>query len=208
MLEIVVSHYEENLDWLLGHEHQTTLYNKGESRHIFTTHRLIQLPNVGRESHTYLYHIVHNYDSLASLTLFTQGRIEDSVEHFQGLDNLIEKAETSSDDLTIFRSKVKFKDWNGIRHVKKWAREREDGSMRLADLTPGEFWKWMFDGMEHPESVEWVWAATFAATRKAIYRHPLLFYRKLLNYIEQTEHANPEEGHDFERFWISILQGT
>jgi len=31
-----------------------------------------QLPNVGRESHTYLHHIVEHYDSLASWTVFSQ----------------------------------------------------------------------------------------------------------------------------------------
>ena len=30
------------------------------------------LPNVGRESHTYLHHIVSNYDSLADWTVFSQ----------------------------------------------------------------------------------------------------------------------------------------
>merc|ERR1719248_86361 len=31
-----------------------------------------QLPNVGRESHTYLHHIVDNYENLANWTVFTQ----------------------------------------------------------------------------------------------------------------------------------------
>ncbi len=33
---------------------------------------MIQLPNVGRETHTYLHHIVSRYDSLADWTVFSQ----------------------------------------------------------------------------------------------------------------------------------------
>jgi hypothetical protein len=34
---------------------------------------VVPLPNVGRESHTILWHIVTNYDRLANLTVFSQG---------------------------------------------------------------------------------------------------------------------------------------
>jgi hypothetical protein len=36
-----------------------------------------QLPNVGRESGTYLYHIIENYDTLADHILFSQAGVED-----------------------------------------------------------------------------------------------------------------------------------
>ena len=50
-------------------ENIVTIYNKGDS-HIPNS---ISLHNVGRESHTYLYHIVNNWDKLADRTVFFQG---------------------------------------------------------------------------------------------------------------------------------------
>ena len=45
---------EEDLDWFAQH---------GEVHH---------LPNIGRESHTYVWHILHNFDDMAHHTLFHQ----------------------------------------------------------------------------------------------------------------------------------------
>jgi len=79
-VEVVVSHFDENLAWLsklaAGSESpQISIYTKGPAEGAkewnpnMEVHRL---PNVGRESHTYLNHIVKNYNKLADWTVFTQ----------------------------------------------------------------------------------------------------------------------------------------
>ena len=70
--EIVIARYNENLDWVnkLDPSIKVTIYNKGLNDINFP---FITLPNVGRETHTYLYHIIHNYKSLADQTIFCQG---------------------------------------------------------------------------------------------------------------------------------------
>lgn len=68
-IEIVVARYNEDISWTKPFETITTIYNKGEDN----IPNSINLKNVGRESHTYLYHIVNNYDSLADITVFFQG---------------------------------------------------------------------------------------------------------------------------------------
>ncbi len=68
-LEIVVARYNENIDWTRPYMPIVTIYNKGKD-HIENE---INLPNVGRESHTYLTHIIKNYDNLAEKTVFFQG---------------------------------------------------------------------------------------------------------------------------------------
>lgn len=75
--EIVIARYNENLNWLklLDPNIKITIYNKGKSDIEYSS---IALPNVGRESHTYLYHLVNNYDNLADITIFCQG---DSIFH-------------------------------------------------------------------------------------------------------------------------------
>ena len=77
--EIVVARYKENLDWLKkikkSKDIKITIYNKGVNTDftIQSPHRIIQLDNVGRCDHTYLYHIVHNYTHLADITIFLPG---------------------------------------------------------------------------------------------------------------------------------------
>lgn len=67
--DIVLSRYEEDISWTkpFATEANLIIYNKGSP-----LNGTIRLPNVGRESHTYLHHIVHNYDDLAGWTIFSQ----------------------------------------------------------------------------------------------------------------------------------------
>ena len=74
-LEIVVARYSENLEWLKPYQSVSKVYNKGDPTPGVHS---ISLPNIGREGHTYLHHIISNYDSLAERTIFCQG---DPFEH-------------------------------------------------------------------------------------------------------------------------------
>jgi hypothetical protein len=81
-LEIVIARYNEDLDWLkkIPKNFKITIYNKGQDdiKNIPSGATIIKIPNIGRESHTYLYHIMHNYNNLADKTIFCQG---DSIFH-------------------------------------------------------------------------------------------------------------------------------
>ena len=68
-LEIVISRYNEDISWTESIEEYCTVYNKGDTLNVDT----IELNNIGREAHTYLYHIVNNYDNLSDYTIFLQG---------------------------------------------------------------------------------------------------------------------------------------
>jgi hypothetical protein len=83
--EIVVARYNEDISWLkdLPKDIKITVYNKGQNDIPMP---YINLPNKGRESHTYLYHIVNNYNNLAEMTIFCQG---DSISHNPDFINLI-----------------------------------------------------------------------------------------------------------------------
>lgn len=82
-IEIVVARYNESLNWTTEfpfNQFKYTVYNKGINDHFVKTHvnKIINLPNVGRCDHTYLHHIVRNYDakSLAKITVFLPGSID------------------------------------------------------------------------------------------------------------------------------------
>jgi len=70
-LTIVVARYEEDVQWTEAYSDICTLYNKGASK-VEGLPFVIRLPNMGREGHTYLYHILSNYNSLSKNVVFTQ----------------------------------------------------------------------------------------------------------------------------------------
>jgi len=83
--ELVIARYNEDISWSRNFANctLTTVYDKGEplpKRQLQEAAgplaRSTQLPNVGREAHTYLHHIVTHYDRLASTTIFFQGGIK------------------------------------------------------------------------------------------------------------------------------------
>ncbi|HEX8832632.1 MAG TPA: DUF3431 domain-containing protein, partial [Abditibacteriaceae bacterium] len=81
-LELVVARYKEDLGWLrnISQRIRVTVYDK----HPDNPHPgAICLPNVGREAHTYLHHIITRYDTLAPLTVFCQGKPFDHAFDFR-----------------------------------------------------------------------------------------------------------------------------
>ena len=73
-VEVVVAHFAEDLSWIAESQDTNslvryTVYSKSPNPPAGA----VPLINVGRESHTFLSHIVENYESLAEWTVFTQG---------------------------------------------------------------------------------------------------------------------------------------
>ena len=69
---VIISRYNENLSWLLEspfNQFKYIVYNKGINNNFEKTNviQIINLPNVGKCDHTYLYHIVENYDNLSNI---------------------------------------------------------------------------------------------------------------------------------------------
>lgn len=74
---LVIAKYKEDISWINKiKNHNITVYDKSE----VPVEDSIKLPNVGRECHTFLYHIVKNYDNLDDITVFLQGN---PFEHIQ-----------------------------------------------------------------------------------------------------------------------------
>jgi hypothetical protein len=196
--QIVVARYNERLDWLIPFKQITIIYNKGNNDDILNKFDCITLPNFGRESHTYLYHIITNYDNLAEKTLFFQGRIDDhkvfSLEEYFREEEFIGKLEILP--MNTFKKK--------IQHFDKWKVEYENGSMKPSIYTPFQWLKYIA-GVNFDESnnIKIVWGANFALDKNLILKKPKIFYENLLRLLDF--HSNPEEGHFFERSWYTIF---
>lgn len=75
--QLVVARYKENIDWVnnITCVDDVVIYNKGDDivDSNLKKHTIIQLPNFGREAHTYLLHIIENYYNLKDIVIFSQG---------------------------------------------------------------------------------------------------------------------------------------
>jgi hypothetical protein len=81
-VNVVLARYDEDLSWLAEETilsqpgMRTLVYGKSENAKAPSSlpdhTKLVMLPNVGRESHSYLHHLVEHYDDLADWTVFSQ----------------------------------------------------------------------------------------------------------------------------------------
>jgi hypothetical protein len=68
---LVVACYNESIEWLLPYNDIAIIYHKGPHK-IPPFDNVIVLPNIGREGHTYLHHIIENYSNLSDRVTFIQ----------------------------------------------------------------------------------------------------------------------------------------
>ncbi|XP_033638033.1 uncharacterized protein LOC117298808 [Asterias rubens] len=203
--DFVISHYKEKLDWLKPVAKYCHVYDKGHERSLkpsFPVKHWEELPNVGRESHTYLYHIIKNYENLANVTIFLQGDLEEHAPNFC-FPTPMEYLDKALDGIPCIQHKLQI-DWGRIQHLDKWKLEYDLGLMRHAKhATLGEFYRAVF-GRAPPQFADCCLSGCFSATRRCLQKHPKKFYQKLITFL--TDHSNPEEGHYLERLWRIIVK--
>lgn len=203
-VQIVVARYNENLDWLSPMSHICKVYNKGDD----SIANSINLPNVGRESHTYLHHIIENYDSLSEITLFIQGRITDHHTYrndIEFINQLISDAVIYGYSQNAHMHNVGFLGaYSYLKMANKWKNLKDSGQT---------FGEWMTDVMklgnreyDKYKMLKWYRNGIFSLSKERIHAYPKSFYENLLKYVDN--HVDPETGHYFERAWYEIFIGT
>lgn len=191
--QIVVARYNEDITWLIPFRNISIIYNKGDNNIILNKFETIRLMNFGRESHTYLYHIVANYDNLADKTIFFQGKIDDhkilDLEEYFCEENIIAKFSTF--DINTLKQK--------INHFTKYKRD-----MKMCNYLPFDWIKTIIGlNLENIDVIKVIWGANFSVKKELILSKPKIFYENILRYINY--HINPEEGHILERSWYLIF---
>lgn len=171
-MELVVSRYQENIDWInkLKTDIKTTIYNKFYNESI-------ELPNLGRESHTYLYHIVNNYDNLEDYTIFLQGN---PFDHEPNIIELINNMKLENQNFFFGRT------------IKISGRT----------LPINYFLNLLFD-IQNYSKIRFFCGAQFIVTKESIVSKPQDFYVFLLKLVSHD--INPVEAYIFETIWPFIF---
>jgi hypothetical protein len=215
---LVVARYNEDLFWLnwLPFRPRVIVYNKGVAIKPLDDiapnagGTVIPLPNVGRESHTYLHHIVANYDQLADVTIFVQGQIEDlGANIFPSLAYYVAPAMRdgfSASDLELF---FPYLPSDANIHGKLMRDPRYRAGIASGDILAAEKdikgFAAQYLGKVPPVMVV-SFSGCFAVSRDTVLRRPREFYEALL--AELAAHKNPEIGHYMERLWCAIFSGN
>jgi uncharacterized protein YxeA len=215
--EIVVSRYNEDVNWLKEYpfnHFKITCYNKGPnapSKDCITPNCNIKnLPNVGRESHTYLHHIIENYNNLAPVTIFIPGSCVSASYKYDIFLNIIDLVHKSNNSVFYGSSfnNVQMDNYNftiDAYYNPNGNKENQNiNSEQLLKLSPVRpYGKW-YERCFGDVVVKVVcYFGIFAVSREHIQQHVKQRYINLMDYI--NDHSNPEVGHYMERSWGAVF---
>jgi hypothetical protein len=191
--KVVVARYKEDVDWLLPLQDSVVLFNKSDQVPPMPYR---QLPNIGRESHTYLTYILENYDNLPEVVVFTQANVSDHLmgNHHQKLIKLANEARVHG----VSQNHGVWKQPYG------WRIASYKGQLTRAEKP---FGKWFEENVHHTFAFPQIvyWGAIFAVRRDRILGRPRSYYENLLKFFQVL---NPEEGHYMERSWYYVFKKT
>jgi len=201
--DIVVAHYREDVRWIQGLDHpsirRVLLYTKGDPSSDMNGGRVkhMYLPNVGRESHTYIWHCANNLEPGDSdFVFFVQGS-----PHGMGAEKIkewIEVVESRGLDHTLNYRICSPYDFLSAGRIRSWA-----GPTTAAESDVKGWCDKYVKKDARMKSIPIFWNACFGVSSARI----LSASRIRLATIHQKELStlNPECGHYCERLWYYIF---
>jgi hypothetical protein len=207
--QIIISKYNEDISWVKqidNEEAEIFIYNKGTkiTEKYSPRVKVLDLKNIGREAHTYLHHIVSNYEGLPEKIIFTQAHPNDHVsENFK------------SDFFDFLNSPDEFRYFS--KNILEM-RIDQDG-VEESGILNGSFWRNKhslesccvtvpFELIPKIESKKWLFGtgAIFGVSRELILKNSKEFYRRSLDILEESsDPVISPEAHAFERSWHLIF---
>jgi hypothetical protein len=183
MKEIVIAAYEREFSsWVqkLNPDIKVTVYRKGNNYNL--ENEIYLENNVGRDVHTFFYHIVNRYDSLSEYTFMSQ---DDFTYHVNNYIDVINSTPKKWDKYALHKFE---KCWffctsHEILECDKTGMPNHGG------LPIEEIWNELFD-ISIPEKISFPPGGHFCISSNAIKKRPLNFYKKILNILE-TNYSAP-----------------
>lgn len=179
-MKLVIARYNEDISWSDGYDR--IIYNKGGAIDA----PYVTLPNVGRESHTYLTHIIENYDNLDEYTLFLQGRPHD---HTTNLAKEIARLEETKPDFSYIS--------------RQFIDCRLSGCQHHPALPIQQVYQYLFQSQMDDFTFQFGQGAQFMVSRDRIRRYTRLFYERALELVKYD--IDPDAGYVMERMWGLIF---
>ena len=226
-VQFVVARYNEDLSWLhalgytktsplCGCTHNIVIYNKGrpltrQEKDALprSVTAIIDLPNVGRCDHTYLYHITSRWNQLAGVTVFLPGSASDAHkwektervirQSCMGCASVLDASRVG--DVRTVLGDFQLDEWTATNVQNK----KLNSESSLAPAAQRPFGAWLDARLPGVKADSVTFLGIFAVSRQDIRRRPLALYQQLLSDLGQ--HSNPEAGHYQERTWYALFTG-
>lgn len=180
-MKIVVSRYNEDIEWTKPFGDHIVLYNKGEDM----IDGAIVLPNVGREGHTYFHYICENYDNLDDYTVFLQGN---PFPHAPDVCSQLHRFLNEPIDCNIdFEYLNKEQVTCNILYGCYWH----------PNLPIARVYETLFDKPATNRNIIFNPGAQFIVSKERIRKRPVSFYAKIVDMLGY--HNGPDEGYVIER---------
>lgn len=214
----VIAKYNENIRWIrdiesqLGPELCTVyVYDKSATDHISNSVLHIALPNIGRESHTYLHHIIEHYDEFIQnpddVTFFLQGSIREHLPHkYNGdIEQYIRDVVAETVELEMPVSLALDHDFGTASARYDFRIQNHNGAMldpSPNDMCFGDWFKVYIDPV-FPVTVLWWLGAVFAVKHSEITRRPREYYKHIIDTLLTRD---TQVAHFLERSWFHIFR--
>jgi hypothetical protein len=211
-IDIVVSRYNEDLKWTLEspfNQYKYIVYNKGDNEKFEKTNvkKIIKLSNVGKCDHTYLNHIITNYDNLSEIIVFFPGSVDIKYKRKIAVKLLMEIEERqkpvfiSLNQYNIKKLHYNFKLNNYRTKHKGNASKNPEIVLKKSNIRPFGLW---FENIFGDLEINClIYYGIFSIHRDDIRQHPVSRYETLIK--DLSDHSNPEVGHYIERSWCAIF---
>ena len=182
----VLSRFKETDDYwhntLIDNDYDVIIYDKYSGENI--------LPNVGRESHTYISYIITNYHNLPKEILFSQYHPKDHFIHAT--------KEQRSNAVDIFLNSFLY-DFIGIRPGQFPYTAAGTRKVPWIKICKDLFVEFDQQDINKLISTGSTLNGVFRVSKEAILKHPLFFYEHAISLLDH--HVSPMEGYFFERIW-------
>jgi hypothetical protein len=166
---------------------------------MITRNKIIvnNLPNLGREAHTYLTYCINNYDNLPDFVTFLQG----TPHH--GINSSTIKDWMDSIDKNFAHCTNNYKSGNMDWFLEEGRIVEWAGPINQSQYDVKEWAKvYIREGLKE-ENYPIFWNACFGVSKKAILSNPVEKYDKIIK--EELQTPNSESAHYLERLWYYLF---
>jgi len=214
MVDLVIARYMEDLSWLSAYENHSfrrvIIYNKGSPMKCPEMKSLCevrQLKNVGFCDHTYLYHMVNEYENLADITVFLPGSA-DLPHKRKYMEKIIKLAFNGEPALFGLEVRSLYEDMKTFAldssTLSDPDNQRNGKAYILHPASPRPYGAWLKHYLPSQVNCPYVsYKGLHSFSKEMIRKHPVNFYNPFLNQL--SHHRFPEVAHYIERTLAALV---
>jgi hypothetical protein len=179
--ELVIAIFSRNYDWIGQIDENVKIKKYNKNTENIQDGEILISPNLGRDVHTFFYHIVNEYDNLSEYTIFSQDYPFDHVSNY---------IEIINGDETTWELHAKQKSENCWFFCTEHPILTCDlhGNPNHPGLEILPVWENIFENSP-PSSIQFTPSGHFIISKNKIHEKPKSYYENILKILETNEES-------------------